>query len=145
MFKKASDNVHYLERTASHATKGRANGLVEHRRLDETDFYSDAANMGRWIRLKVLKEERKPCNIAYWGIIGLLKTCDDADRRGLTSTLKVVRKKLRSLNLEIAELATVTKKPVGKVRRHIFSSPAERKAHYREIARKMRKDRHLTK
>lgn len=97
MFKKAGDNVHFLDRTGSHATKGRPTGLAEHRK-----------------------------------------------RRRLTSTLKMVRKRLRSLNLEISELATVTQKPVDKVKR-VFASHAERKAHYCNLARDIAKAARLTK
>jgi hypothetical protein len=137
MFKKASDNVHYLDRAASHSTKGMPTGLVEQRRLDETDFYSDAANMERWSYLKALRAERKPYNIAYWGIIESIKTSDGEARRGFISSLKVIRRKLRALNMEIAELATVTRKPAGKVK-PVFASNSERRTYYRGLKRRGR-------
>lgn len=144
MFKKAGDNVHYLERTGSHATKGRATGLVEQRKLDETDFHSDAANLLRWARIKELKKLRSVPNRDYWRIIEILKVCDSATRNGLISTLKHTRKRIRELNLEIAELRAVTEKPVGKVKK-IFSSPKERRQYYSKLHReKNKKQKRLT-
>lgn len=116
MFKKAGDNVHYLDRTGSHSTKGTRAGRVDIRKMDETDFDSDAAIALRRVRVTELVDLLRTLWADRLRITAILKMegVDSNIRRGILPTLKIIEKRIKAASAEKKELRASIPKPPKK-------------------------------
>lgn len=119
MFKKSADLIHFNERTGSHATKGWPTGLVEQRKLDETDFGSIPNILARRAEISRLQSEMK---FAHRTLAEVMPTYQEAVAAKDIETLKKiagpVNKLLRGIRratARIRELRAHTPPPEKKV------------------------------
>jgi len=124
MFKKAGDNVHYLERTGSHSTKGSRRGVDHMAPLTSEDFNSEQNIIGRRREIRYL---RKLISIDIAQATQVKAAMLDAAESGNTELMDVLlpimkdlNERIRAKTVERDELKRVTPKKLHRGRRPDF-------------------------
>lgn len=108
MFKKAGDNVHYMDRTGSHSTKGSRRGYTWLDDVSSDNFYSAKNILDRKDRVKLLKKQLSSAWAARSEISPVLRDCllnhDGETRRAILPTFKILVKNIKLIEAEIVEL-----------------------------------------